>query len=111
MLFAIKFVHSMVFVVVSLAIIYVWYAIFTGATGVLLALAVGAIVLESAVYVANGLRCPLTHLAQEYGDVSGDDLIADIFLPQWFVPLIPRVCGTLAVLGLLVLAVRVVLAG
>ncbi len=105
-LFAVKLIHSLVFVGVSLAIFYVWYAIFTGVTGWLLALAVGVIVLEVGVYVGNGLRCPLTHLARRYGDARGDDYIADMFLPQWFVPLIPPVCGTLAAIGLIVLAGR-----
>ncbi len=106
-LFAVKFFHSIVFVVISLAILYVWYAIFANVTGLPLALAVGLILLEIGVYVGNGLRCPLTHLARRYGDISGDDYIADMFLPKWATSLIPSVCGTLAALGLIVLLVRV----
>lgn len=105
-LFLVKLFHSLAFIFISLAIVYVWIAIFAGITGWTVWLAIGIILLETAIYVGNGLRCPLTKLAQRYGDERGDDLIADIFLPKWFVPLIPPVCGTLAFLGILVLIVR-----
>ncbi len=105
-LFLVKFIHSTAFIFISLAIVYVWIAIFAGITGWTVALAIGIILLESVVYVGNGLRCPLTKLAQQYGDTRGDDLIADIFLPKWFVPLIPPVCGTLAFAGIFVVVVR-----
>jgi hypothetical protein len=105
-LFLVKFIHSAAFIVISLAIVYVWIAIFAGITGWTVTLAIGIILLETAVYVGNGLRCPLTKLAQQYGDTTGDDLIADIFLPKWFVPLIPPVCGTVAFAGILVVVVR-----
>lgn len=105
-LFLIKLFHSLAFIFISLAIVYVWIAIFAGISGWTVALAIGIILLETAIYVGNGLRCPLTRLAQQYGDARGDDLIADLFLPTWFIPLIPPVCGTLAFLGILVLIVR-----
>ncbi|HYO87100.1 MAG TPA: hypothetical protein VER79_00540 [Candidatus Limnocylindrales bacterium] len=105
-LFLIKFIHSAAFIVISLAIVYVWIAIFAGISGWSVTLAIGIILLETAVYVGNGLRCPLTKLAQQYGDARGDDLIADMFLPKWFVPLIPPVCGTLAFAGIVIVVVR-----
>jgi hypothetical protein len=49
MLFAIKLVHSIVFVVVSAAIVYVWYAVLSGMSGALLTLAVAVILLETSV--------------------------------------------------------------
>ena len=106
MLFTIKFIHSAAFVVVSIAILYVWYAIVTNSTD-LLALAIGVILMETSIYILNGLRCPLTSLAQRYGDARGDDFIADLFLPEWFIPLIPTICGGLAALGMAVLLLRV----
>lgn len=103
MLFLIKSVHSLIFFVVSAAIFYVWYAIFTDTQNTLLWLSVATIILETVIYLGNGVRCPLTNLAKKYGDETGNDLILDIFLPVWFIPLIPRICGTLAVVGLLTL--------
>lgn len=107
MLVFIKALHSVVFIGVSTAILYVWYAIFTGAAGGVLLLAVGVILLETSIYLGSGSKCPLTSLAQRYGDSSGgNDYVADIFLPDGAARRIPQVCGTLAVLGLLVLAAR-----
>jgi hypothetical protein len=106
MLFVVKLFHTVVFVIISAAILYVWYAIFTGTTGLLLTIAVGLIMLEILVYLGNGLRCPLTKLALRYGDTTGNDYIADIFLPRWSARLIPLVCGSLAFVGLIVLLVQ-----
>jgi hypothetical protein len=106
MLFAIKFIHTIVFLTISTAILYVWYAIFTGTVGPLLTISVGLILLEIVVYLGSGLRCPLTKLALHYGDTTGNDYIADIFLPSWAARFIPMVCGPLAFIGLVVLLVQ-----
>jgi hypothetical protein len=50
----------------------------------------------------------MTNLARELGDATGDDYIADIFLPRWFAPLIPPLCGTLAAIGLILVIARAV---
>jgi len=107
-LFVIKLVHTIVFLVISTAILYVWYAIASDTSGLLLNLAVGLILLEVVVYLGSGLRCPLTNMALRYGDATGDDFIADIFLPRGFARLIPVVCGTLAVGGLSDLLIKLV---
>lgn len=99
----IKSVHTAIFLFMSACILYVLYCGLTRTYGWLLAAAVGAVLLESAVYVLNGRRCPLTKLAQQYGDPTGNDLIADIFLPPAFARRIPPLCGGLFVLGLVVL--------
>ena len=109
MLFAIKFFHTVVFLTISAAILYVWVAIFTGTSGFLLTISVTLILLEVAVYLGSGLRCPLTKLALHYGDETGNDYVADIFLPRWGAMLIPPVCGTLAVIGLIVLLAQALL--
>jgi predicted benzoate:H+ symporter BenE len=87
----------------SACILYVLYCGLTRTYDWTLAAAVGAVIIESTVYVLNGRRCPLTHWAQQYGDPTGNDLIADIFLPPSFARKIPPVCGGLFVVGLLVL--------
>jgi hypothetical protein len=40
------------------------------------------------------------------GDTTGDDFIADIFLPKRFMRFVPFVCGGMAFIGLLLVAVR-----
>ncbi len=105
-LFWIKFVHSIVFVVESSAILYILYCALFDVQSPLLGVAIGLVLAEIGVYLANGARCPLTKLARRLGDRTGNDFIADIFLPQRAARLIPAVCGTLAVAGLLVLGLR-----
>lgn len=105
MLTLIKSVHTFIFLFMSACILYIWYAALTRTYTVLLAVALGAVALETVVYLANGRRCPLTHLAQQHGDAGGHDWIADLFLPDWAARAIPSVCGALLVLGLLALVV------
>jgi hypothetical protein len=100
-LFLIKLVHTVVFLVESTAILYILYSGLFNVGGRWLILAVTLALLETAVYVGSGLRCPLTGLAVRYGDrTGGNDLIADLFLPSQAAALIPRVCGGLMVIGL-----------
>ncbi|MEO8611274.1 MAG: hypothetical protein ABI690_25480 [Chloroflexota bacterium] len=108
-LVGIKTLHTIIFLVESAAILYVLYCGLTRTYNGWLALAIGAVILESVVFVASGRRCPLTKWARQYGDASGNDWIADIFLPAWFAPKIPLLCGGLFGVGLIVLALNVLL--
>ncbi len=99
-LFWIKSLHTLVFVVESIAILYILYSgIFdVGGTGLLIAVIL--VLAEIVVFVANGLRCPLTKFAKQLGDTTGNDFVADMFLPERFARMIPLVCGGLAFIGL-----------
>lgn len=108
-LFAIKAFHTVVFLVESASILYIVYSGLTGRRDSWLAVAIVLVLIESAVYILNGTRCPLTKLARQMGDRTGDDFIADIFLPEWFTPYIPRICGALAMGGLLLVGARLLL--
>lgn len=43
--------------------------------------------------------------------VTGNDFIADIYLPERFARLIPLVCGGLALIGILSVLVRLLIGG
>lgn len=105
----IKGVHTAIFLFMSACILYVLYAGINRIYDWKLAFAIAAVVLEVIVYLAYGRRCPLTDLARQYGDTTGNDYLADIFLPAWAARLIPPVCGGLFVLSLFVLAVSFLL--
>lgn len=102
MIAAIKLLHSLIYLFMSACVGYLLYAAASGTRDRLLALAVGAILLETVVLLANGRRCPLSTLARRLGDETGDDLIADLLLPRWAIRLTVPVCGLLATLGLVV---------
>lgn len=74
-----------------------------------MAVSVVVVLAETAVYVLNGTRCPLTNLAKQMGDHTGNDWITDIFLPEQSARRIPQVCGGLAVAGLLIVVLRILL--
>ncbi len=87
MLATVKVVHTLIWLVVEMALAVVI------ADGMrnrrdrrtrLAALVVGA---ESAVYIANGARCPMTTLAESLGADSG--AVTDIFLPVWLARSLP----------------------
>lgn len=105
-LFWIKLFHTLVFLSISAAILYILYSGLFNVGGTLLVIAVIVVVVEIAVFAANGFRCPLTKIARQLGDKTGDDFIADIFLPAGFARLIPPVCGGLALIGFLLLGLR-----
>ena len=106
-LFWIKLFHTLVFLVESAAILYIFYSGFNNVGGTALTIAVILVLAEIIVFLANGAHCPLTGVARRLGDATGNDFIADIFLPQRFARAIPFVCGGLALFGLAVVALRV----
>ncbi len=108
-LVSIKTLHTVIFLVMSAAILYVLYSGLTRTYDIWLVIALGMVVLECVVFLANNRRCPLTKWARYYGDTSGNDWIADIFLPARFAPKIPLVCGGLFVVSLIVLALNFLL--
>ncbi len=98
-LFLIKSFHSLIFIVESVAILFIIYSGLFNVGGTLLVVAVILVVAEIVVFVANGQRCPLTKLALRMGDATGDDYIADFLFPQWLKPYVSPACGTLALIG------------
>jgi len=99
----IKTIHTVVFLFMSACILYILYAAFAQIRDWTVAAAVAVVALETAVWWFAGRRCPLTDLARRYGDDTGNDWIADIFLPRWAATKIPPVCGGLFALGLIAL--------
>jgi hypothetical protein len=87
--FAIKAVHSLAFAIIQTCIVYLVYkGLRRQSDGKAVAAAAVAIG-ESAVYAANGFRCPLTDLAERLGSEHG--AVTDIFLPKWLAANIARI--------------------
>jgi len=76
----IRAVHTAIYFVMASASLAALYAGVTGARGPWLWLAVGLVAVETVVFTANGLRCPLTALAARYGATSLG--VSDTFLPE-----------------------------
>ena len=99
-LFILKLAHTIVFLIESAAILYIVESGLRRRYDRRRSVAIGLVLAETAVYLGNKQTCPMTKLARSLGDETGNDLIADIFLPRWFAPLIPPICGTLAIFGM-----------
>jgi hypothetical protein len=105
-LFFIKFVHTLIFVFFSVCIGIV---IFSSASGLISWLTWTAFVLvliEAAVFLGNGYRCPLTDYAEKMGATNGS--VADIFLPPWFAKRLPVIAGSIFIVASVVLVLRVI---
>lgn len=105
-IFWLKLVHTLIFLIETAAIFYILWCAFSGHEDSWLGVAIFLVLAETAIFLLNGARCPITLMTRRLGDHSGHDLIADIFLPAWLIPRVPYICGTLAVVGMLVLLIR-----
>lgn len=104
-IFLIKFVHTVIFWILSLCVLY---ALFSGITDRITTwtwVAVGLLFLESVVLAVSGWTCPLTILVERQGAVRGS--VTDIFLPKWFADRIFPICGTLYALAIVVIIWRI----
>lgn len=96
----IKTLHSLVYLLMSACIIYLYYAAITATFNWRVWAVVALIIAEGIALLLNGKRCPLTTLAQRLGDDTGDDLIADYLLPDKAVRLTVPICSLIFIVGL-----------
>nr|MEA2799203.1 hypothetical protein [Phenylobacterium sp.] len=76
----VRAIHTVIYVVMASASFVVLYAGVTGAHGRWLWLAAGLVTVETVVFTASGMRCPLTAIAVRNGATRGG--VSDTFLPE-----------------------------
>ena len=96
---AIRLLHTVVWALLVAVIIAIPITAWRGQYG-LFALMTGIILVEVAVLVTNGYRCPLTNVAARYTDDRSDNF--DIYLPLTIARYNKQIFGTLFVAGVLV---------
>ena len=69
--------------------IYVLYKGLRGASDRRAAIAGAIVAGETAIFLANGARCPLTGLAESLGAESGS--VTDLYLPKWLAHNLPAI--------------------
>jgi hypothetical protein len=104
-IFQIKLVHTIIFWLLSLCVLYALYSGMADRITIWTWIAVGLLLVESVVLATCGWTCPLTILAERQGAVRGS--VADIYLPTWLADRIFPVCGTLYGIALVLIGVRV----
>jgi hypothetical protein len=93
---AIKVLHTVAWLSIESCVVYVLYAGFAGRSDRRVGAAAAVVAGESLVFAGNGLRCPLTGLAERYGAKKGS--VTDIYLPRWFAHNMPAIHAPLLVL-------------
>lgn len=105
-LLIIKVVHTFIWSFFVIVIGYILYAGIFNRIDVRVWIAIGLILFEGLVLFLNRGKCPLTPLAARYADPIKDNF--DIFLPVWLARNNKIVFTTIFVLGLFLVACRVV---
>jgi hypothetical protein len=100
----VKIFHTVVFAVLSACVLYVLYSGALGPVTFWTWVSIGAVVIEGLILAASGWKCPLTSVAERLGAERGS--VADIFLPGWFADRLFPICGTLFLLGCVLVTVR-----
>ena len=98
----VRAVHTIIYVVMATSTFVVLYAGITGDKGAWLWLPAALVGIESAVFLWNGLRCPLSGMAARHGAVDG----ADTFMPEWITRYTFRVFGPLILIAAALVAAR-----
>ncbi len=100
----VRALHTAIYLLMAAAVVVVLYGGVTGRHGPWLWAAAGLIFLESLVFAASGLKCPLTAIAVKYGAARKNP--ADTFIPERFTRLTLRIFGPLIAIGFGLIAVR-----
>jgi hypothetical protein len=98
-IFAVKLVHSVIFLSVAASILYVFYAGVTNRASRLSTVALVTALTECVIFTVNRFQCPLRGLAEGLGAQSGQ--VTDIFLPKWFADRIPFIFTPLLLIGVI----------
>lgn len=98
----VKILHTLIFFLASVCIMYIVYCGITGKINRYLWIAIGIIFAIGIIHAANGFECPLATLVHR---LAGRRDVADIFLPDWFARNIMPVSTVIFVIGV-VLIVR-----
>jgi hypothetical protein len=106
-IFQIKLVHTVIFWILSLCVVYTLFSGIANRISAWTWVAVGLLLVESVVLVASGWTCPLTILAERQGARRGS--VTDIFLPKWLADRIFPICGTAYGLGVALILWRLLL--
>jgi hypothetical protein len=101
---AVMSIHTLIYLTMVVAVLYVLYAGMSKNQGALLNVSLGLLAIEGVVFSACGMRCPLTALAKRYGSQGG--YVGDSLIPERYARHTFRVFGAALFIGLLLLAVN-----
>lgn len=100
----IKTLHSLAFIILSIANLIVLFSALTGKITKITLWSFAFVMVEGIVLMFNGWRCPLRIYAERIGAVSGQ--VTDIFLPKWFADRIFPICTSMLAFSIFVMLAR-----
>jgi hypothetical protein len=106
-IFFIKFVHTLIFFVLSGCIGFVLYCAIADRITLATWIALVLVAVECIVVWINGWRCPLTIYVEKLGAMNS--AVADIFLPKWFADRLFPICGATWGITLAIFLLRLLL--
>ncbi len=81
MLLFLKIIHTIIWYIVFLAIIYILFSGITGIIDNFIWVAISIVIIEGIILLVNKWNCPLTFMARKYSNSRTDNF--DILLPNW----------------------------
>lgn len=104
MLVFVKALHTLVFVVIFAALLFLLYCGLANQLSYWTAIAFALVLAEVIIYVGNGFRCPLKTIADQLTPTG--QRATDIYLPSWFSKRIVAISTPLLVFDCLLLLLR-----
>lgn len=104
--FWLKLSHTLIALVMTVCIAYVFYCGVTGAQNMLLWLAIAILSIEMTVFALNGRRCPMTSYGERFVEPDADGFIGDTLLPRWFAINMVKLTAAPLFIGLLLVMLR-----
>jgi len=101
--FFIKFVHSILFWLLTFCLFYILYGAITKTYDWTVLAAILIIFVEGMSLVFNHGRCPLTTLAEKYGAENG--AVTHLFMPEWMARQVFRFFGVMFVIEIIWISV------
>ena len=104
-LFAIKLVHTLIWLFFVIVIFYILYSGITDRITSLTWIAIGLVIVEGIVLLLCNMFCPLTIVARKYSNSKKDNF--DIFLPNWLARHNKLIFTSIYLIGVLIVLIRV----
>ena len=107
MLFVIRIIHTLIWLIFVAVIFYILYSGISNNINVYTWIGIGLIMGEGAVLLIFKMFCPLTLLARKYSDSQRDNF--DIFLPNWLAKHNKIIFTSIYIFGVIIVLVRTIL--
>ena len=105
-LLGIKLIHTIIWAFFVFVIFYILYSGITNSVTTFTWIGIGLIIGEGFVLLVFKMICPLTLIARKYSDSQKDNF--DIFLPNWLAKNNKLIFTSIFIVGLMIVAVRVI---